>query len=90
MCICFCLYNISMLETIVVYQFLSENESEFGMFHLKRNDNKFDRDGEVDKSKTLFAHYDLAEVWLQFKYRIDKAPAWSNFDFEQVVFSHER
>ena len=45
------------------------------MFHLKTNDNKFDRDGEVDKSKTLFAHYDLAEVWRQFKYRIDKAPA---------------
>lgn len=79
-----------MLGTIVVYQFLSENESEFGMFHLKTNDNKFDRDREVDKSKTLFAHYDLAEVWRQFKYRIDKAPAWSNFDFEQVVFFHER
>ena len=46
--------------------------------------------GKVDKSKTLFAHYDLAEVWHQFKYRIDKAPAWSNFDFEQVVFFHER
>ena len=45
------------------------------MFHLKTNDNKFDRDGEVDKSTTLFAHYDLAEVWRQFKYRIDKAPA---------------
>lgn len=32
--------------------------------------------------------YDLAsEVWSEFKYRIDKAPSCSEFDFELVVFS---
>lgn len=42
------------------------------MFHLKKNN--------VD--------YDLAsEVWSEFKYRIDKAPSCSEFDFELVVFS---
>ena len=38
--------------------------------------------------RKLFVEFELAsESWCEFKYRIDKASSWSEFDFELVVFS---
>ena len=57
-------------------------------FHLKKTDNKFDGDKEVEKFKIFFVKYDsAAEGWHEIKFRIEKAPTLFDFDFELVVFS---
>ena len=44
------------------------------MFHLKKNDEKFNGDFEVEKFRKPFIDYELAsEGWKKFNYRIDKA-----------------
>ena len=55
---------------------------------FNKNDKKFNGDVEVKMFRKLFVEFELAsEGWCEFKYRIDKAPSWSEFDFELVVFS---
>ena len=40
------------------------------------------------KKEKLFNEYDFAsEGWEPFKYRIEKVPPWSDYDFELVIFS---
>ena len=43
---------------------------------------------EVKKFKKPFSDYDLAvKGWCEFKYKIECAPSWSEFDNELIVFS---
>ena len=61
-----------------IYYYVSFNE----------DDKKFSGDVEVEKFKKLFVEFELVWIcWCEFKYRIDKAPFLSEFDFELVVFS---
>ena len=57
------------------------------MSHLKKWQKSQWRCGGY-KSLKIFSNYDLAaEGWCEFKYKIDSAPSWSEFDFELIVFS---
>ena len=54
---------------------------------FNKDDKKSNGDVEVKKFKNLFIEFKLAsEGCCKFKYRIDKAPSWSEFDFELVAF----
>ena len=68
-------YNVS---TNDIYYYVSFN----------KDDKKLNGDVELKNFKNLFVELKLAsEGWCKFKYRIDKAPSWSGFDFELIVFS---
>ena len=54
---------------------------------FKTDDLNFNEDEEKKKEK-LFSEYNFAsEGWESFKYRIEKASPWSDYDFELVIFS---
>lgn len=76
------------IEEELSFTHVSTNEINYyvSFVSFKKAGNKFDGD-KVEKFKKLFVEYDLAEDWHEFKFRIDKAPTLSDFDFELVVFS---
>lgn len=81
-------YFLNIEEELSFTHNVSTNEINYyvSFVSFKKTANKFDGD-KVEKFKKLFVEYDLAEDWREFKFRIDKAPTLSDFDFELVVFS---
>ena len=68
---------------------VSTNETNYYVSFKKMTKNSMD----IWRLKNLkpFSDYDLAvKGWCEFKYKIDCAPSWSEFDNEFIVFFHER
>ena len=55
-------------------------------FMLKKQTKNVDK--ELEKFNNFFVEYKLADdSWRKFKYQIEPAPVWSEFDYEMIVYS---
>ena len=55
-------------------------------FMLKKQTENADK--ELEKFNNFFVEYKLADdSWGKFKYEIEPAPVWSEFDYEMIVCS---
>lgn len=55
---------------------------------VKKGNKNFDADEELEKVNKLFVQYKLPdESWGKFRYEIEPAPVWSEFDYEMIVYS---
>lgn len=55
---------------------------------FKLDNKNFCVEKELKRFQKLYHKYKLAyEGWKKFNYYIEKAPSWSKFDFELIVYS---
>ena len=87
-------------EHAIAGEYIYEIEENLGFTHNVSNrslhyhisfklDNKnFSAERDLKKFNKLYDDYNLVdEGWEKFNYRIEKAPSWSEFDSEVIVYS---
>ena len=64
------------------------NRSLFYCIFFKLDNKNFSVDAKLKKFHELFdKHKHTEKGWEKFNYQIDKAPSWSEFDFDLFVYT---